>query len=139
MRNFIKSLFLLAVLLAAVNIAYGQQEKGRIIVVSKSAVISQRFSKFLPEWLAPIKYGSGEDIHGLYRVRSDTLTTEKLLKSMKNVPDVLLAMPDTVGWIHQEQKTGDPSTQDGEIATTGWFLGSQSLRPAAVWKHTHGV
>lgn len=126
MCNFTRMLLSLAVVTTAVNIASGQQEQGRIIVVSKSTVISQKLSKFLPEWLAPIKYGSGEDIRGLYRIRSDTLTTEKLLKSMKNVPDVLLAMPDTIGWIRQEPETGDPSTQDGEKATAGWFLGSQA-------------
>ena len=54
----------------------------------------------------------------------DALTTEKLLKSIKNVPDVLLTVPDTVGWIRQEPKTDDLSTQ--EIATAGWFLGSQA-------------
>lgn len=113
-------------LLAAADTCYGQQENGRIIVVSKSTEISQKVSKFLPEWLAPLVYGSGEDIRGLYRVRSDTLTTEKLLKSMNNVPDVLLAMPDSIGWIRKERTTGDPSTQDGEIATAGWFLGSQA-------------
>lgn len=80
------------------------------------------------EWLAPIKYGDGEVIRGLYRVRSNTLTTEKLLKAIRKVPDVLLAIPDSVGRIHQEPGTDNPSPPEGEIATAGWFLGSQVYR-----------